>query len=141
LDLQISSLIPYAIIIHFSFSIWMYGSTGIFAYDSSIFSDLTTSSTNGFLNSIQFILERVFGTYYYSIFFVVFLVTWIFKKILFDCIAKRFMSDPKSHKIIPTKVSGKGSTTDKFDHSNFVSSKSLCDSYKIENNPDYSEVL
>ena len=72
---------------------------------------------------------------------MLFLVTWIFKKILFDCIAKRFMDDPKSHKIIPTKISGKASTGDSFGHSNFVSSKSLTESYKIENNPDYSEIL
>lgn len=40
LDLEVSGLIPYAIIIHFAFSIWMFGSSGIFQFDASFFDDI-----------------------------------------------------------------------------------------------------
>ena len=40
LDLEITSLLPYAIIIHFCLSIWMFGTTEIFAYDASFLNDL-----------------------------------------------------------------------------------------------------
>ena len=56
LDLQVSSLIPYGIITHFCFSIWMFGNSGIFQYDDSIFSSMTSNVDNSFVQSIGFIL-------------------------------------------------------------------------------------
>ena len=95
LDLEVSSLLPYAIIIHFCFSIWMFGNTEIFAFDEITFTSLTTTQSN-FVASVGFILERMFGTWYYSAFFVLFLLVWIFKQILYNCIAKSCMENPKS---------------------------------------------
>lgn len=34
LDLQVTSLIPYGVIVHFAFSIWMFGNDGVFQYNS-----------------------------------------------------------------------------------------------------------
>jgi hypothetical protein len=89
------------------------------------------------VKSIGFLLQRIFGTWYYSIFFCLFLLVWIFKQILFNFFVKVFVARGESSKIIPVRYdnkieggSGTGFTT-------FMSSKSLCDSYKIENNPDY----
>lgn len=38
LDLKVTSLIPYAILIHFCFSIWMYGANSVFENDATTFS-------------------------------------------------------------------------------------------------------
>ena len=50
------------------------------------------------------------------------------------------MENPKSCKEITAKEKPTGMTDTNFVNS-FVSTKSLTDSYKIENNPDYVEVL
>lgn len=55
------------------------------------------------MQSIGFLLQRVFGTWYYSIFFLLFLAAWMFKTILFNCLVKVFISGGQSHKIIPVK--------------------------------------
>ena len=73
----------------------MFGNSEIFAYDEMTFSSVTKNTGNNFVESIAFILQRVFGTWYYSAFFAVFLVIWIFKQVFFNCIAKSFMEDPK----------------------------------------------
>ena len=122
------------------FMFWMFGNNTIFAYDENVFASWTTTNGNNFLQSVEFILQRVFGTWYYSSFFVLFLIIWVFKQVFYNCIAKNFMDNPKSCKEIEAKEKPQGMTDTNFINS-FVSTKSLTDSYKIENNPDYVEVL
>lgn len=45
LDLKITSMLPYAILIHFCFSIWMYGTNSVFQYDSTTFTDSVLSTS------------------------------------------------------------------------------------------------
>jgi hypothetical protein len=73
--------------------------------------------------------------------FCVFLVIWLFKQVLFNFVAKTFMDNPKSSQVIPVKSKAKHRNSGDYVVNSFVSAKALCDSYKIENNPDYVEVL
>ena len=57
-----------------------------------------------FSDRFGFLIDRVLGTWYYSLFFVLFLVIWIFKQILFNLVVKTFMSSAKSSKTIPMFV-------------------------------------
>lgn len=80
------------------------------------------------------------GTWYYSIFFIAFLLVWFFKQLLYNFIVKTFLKSTEDSKVLPVNVENKGEEGTGTG-GNFVSSKSLTDSYKIENNPDYEEVL
>jgi hypothetical protein len=84
-------------------------------------------------------VQRIFGTYYYSAFFGVFLIIWIFKTVIYNFLIKSCFADDEKTTIVAVKMEASEMTGD-FMQTTF-SQKSLCDSYKIENNPDYVEVL
>lgn len=76
-------------------------------------------------------MSRLLGTWYYSIFFVAVLTLFAFKIIVYNIIARNFMKDSKEVDVIQVRSTGDDDAFNK-------SSNNICDSYKIENNPDYT---
>ena len=62
-------------------------------------------------------------------FFVVFLIVWVFKTVLYNFLIKLLSIDEDKHTLMPAKMEGFEMTGD-FKQP-MVSNKSLCESYKI----------
>ena len=56
------------------------------------------------MQSIAFIVQRIFGTYYYSAFFAVFLIVWVFKTVIYNFLIKQCFGDDEKTRIVPVKV-------------------------------------
>ena len=93
LDLKVSDVLPYALLLHLVFAIWMFGVKEIFEMETSAVSNWVDGLEIEFLQSIAFIIERLVGTWYYSMFFVFVLLIFIFKMCIYNCVAKRISSD------------------------------------------------
>jgi hypothetical protein len=91
LDLKVSGLLSYGVCIHFMIGIWVFGVTTIFNSNSSTFNDWVNGLDYSFIQQIAFILARILGTWYYSVFFFFILALFFFKVIIFNLIAKNFM--------------------------------------------------
>ena len=124
LDLKVSGLLPFGVVVHFAFGIWMFGVSTILKSDSSSFESWVSSLNIAFFKQIAFIIARFFATWYYSAFFLVVFVVFFFKIIIFNLIAKSFMKDSKD----VVEIRALGTSSDDFYNK---SSKNICDSYKI----------
>ena len=90
------------------------------------------------MQSMSLIVQRIFRTYHYSTFFALILIIWVFKTGLCNFLKKLLYGDDdeeEKHTIIPVRIRGSEMKGEFMQPT--VSSKSLCDSYKMENNPDY----
>lgn len=139
LDLKVSDILPYGLLLHFMFAIWMFGVKEIFELESSAVSNWVDGLGIGFFQKIGFIIERVLGTWYYSVFFLFVLLMFVFKVFIYNVIAKRVSSDEEPG-VEMAKVEN---IADKTDEKSFINKTtfSICDSYRMENNPDYTEIL
>jgi len=81
------------------------------------------------MQSISFIMQRIFGTYYYSAFFAVFLIVWVFKTVIYNFLIKVLSRDNKKDTIMPVKMEDFEKKSDF--KKPIVTNKSLCESYKI----------
>ena len=139
LDLKVSDLLPYGLLLHFMFAIWMFGVQDIFELESSAVSEWVNGMNIGFFQQIGFIIERVLGTWYYSVFFLFVLLLFIFKMMIYNCIAKRSTTEED----VPIDFGKVETVNEKTGPELFInrSAKSICDSYRLENNPDYTEII
>ena len=126
-----AKLLPYSVLLHFMVGIWMFGVTTIFKSDTSSFNDLVNGFNYSFLKQIAFILARMLGTWYYSLFFLVVLAVFMFKVIVFNLVVSQFVETPKDTEVIQIRSLGEDEFLNR-------SSKDICNSYKIENNPNYA---
>jgi hypothetical protein len=74
----------------------------------------------------------VLGTWYYSVFFAAILLVFFFKLLIYNLIVSNFFTKSKDDDIIRVKSLG---------NDELFNSNTFCDSYKLENNPDYAEIL
>jgi hypothetical protein len=95
LDLKVSGLLPYGVLIHFACGIWMFGVTTILKSDSSSFDTWVSTLNISFFREIAFIIARILATWYYSAFFFLVFLVFFFKLIIFNIIAKGLMKDSK----------------------------------------------
>lgn len=56
------------------------------------------------MKNLSFIFQRMFGTYYYSAFFAVFLIIWVFKTVLYNFLIKLLVGDDDKTTIVPVKI-------------------------------------
>lgn len=83
------------------------------------------------MTSVGFLFERVFGTWYYSIFFALFLVVWVFKTVFYNFIIKFFIEvQDDGSKIVPVAINADDFAKD-MNPASILSNKTLCQSYKI----------
>lgn len=106
LDQKVSGLLPYSVLLHFMIGIWMFGVTTIFSSDSSSFNDWVNGFDYAFLQQIAFILARMLGTWYYSLFFLVVVFVFIFKVIVYNLVVSNLVEKPKDTEVVQVRAVG-----------------------------------
>jgi hypothetical protein len=56
------------------------------------------------MQNVSFIFQRIFGTYYYSAFFVLFIIFWFFKTLIYNFIIKLVIGESNDTKINASKL-------------------------------------
>ncbi len=82
---------------------------------------------------MAFILARMLGTWYYSLFFLIVAFVFLFKMVVYNLVVRNLVDTSKETELVQVESLGEEWVN--------RSTKDMCTSYKIENNPDYTEIM
>jgi hypothetical protein len=107
---RILNYLPWALIIHYAFSIWMYGSISIFSVQESYVTEYVNfilmqlaNHSDDFLSLFSAPITRILNSSYFSIALAVTLLVIIVKSIVYDLIIEP-MEEARNEDRVPTAI-------------------------------------
>jgi hypothetical protein len=102
---KILNMLPFALLLHFLFGVWMLGSESIFVTDTSL-ADSMLSSDLSFLRNIGFLVVRFSSSWYYALVFFICLGIVLIKMLFYDLIFEN-LAQMRNEDRIPSAVIAK----------------------------------